>query len=761
MKAFLQSLIFLPIISLVGCGTGGKTNATLEVSRGFVISTSSFGGGLIISGKNLTTGKNFTQGLSGSRELNLVLTKGKWVFSAIGWEGGANNVPFTGMPYCGKVEQEFIRDSEVVDLSVTKENCSDPYFSAGHTTTESGITTFKKISIVNTCHSFFASAVTATSTVASSLVKSTTTAPNFCSSLQELDLQSKVLSFRISSINNLGLTAAGFQLSRCYEASAGMNNADEIRLPLNEFPFRIDIFESAGCVDQIASFPFPKGIAPGDPLSFDHLLVSNSGGGMRLVLPASDVGRAVSPFQHLLPSITKENSTLFPTVPTTLGIYHMRAIVGENKVVLEDDNCPATTITTTDGVQGATCTDLGEKIEIKFTGNNSFTSGTLVINGFTYKVKVEKDAELQRFSTQRKVIELIGTDKGSEFSRFYDIYREDDEQYGVLSMVRKMFKGDGPGGVIGIQNLNTTFTQACMDAVTDKTITFFNYEKMVQESYRVIVNNNSIGAPEPFICDADNAQNPACPMVGASPKIFDKKMILYDHKVSTINPIHVLKFNCSEFVGKMETNDVKIQNGIKEERRKILHWNTKILNSYLKRFEEINWIKRYNLVNGAYSKTSDSREITRFLTATGSNFEIWNVLYNSRKDQATGNYFEDLVKTRMKTTTVSSVLRLHYNIGLIQNTGAFESVFSLSGNQTFLDSLPQSLTQAQSNYYDFIETYPQTIYPTIGEPFDAFTTFFDTPTLKINGETNIQMTPASLNSASFKTTFGGNFYTNP
>lgn len=138
---------------LASCG-GGGTNVKLEVSHNFQFAGSAAlqaisGGGLMVWGKNSTTGDSFAQSVEGSDSINLNLSNGAWTFYAMAWDGTKDyngtpmspgtSYPFGGLHRCG-VSQEITLKGEAtaVDLSVTNSSCSNTAFKGALTPTFDG-----------------------------------------------------------------------------------------------------------------------------------------------------------------------------------------------------------------------------------------------------------------------------------------------------------------------------------------------------------------------------------------------------------------------------------------------------------------------------------------------------------------------------------------------------------------------------------------------------------------------------------------------
>lgn len=89
-------ILLLSLIALTACGQK-SSNATLEVTQGFAFTSTGFGGGLIVSGQNLSTGQRFSSAITNGTSVNLNLPNGDWQFYAMGFE----NIGMSGIRKCG------------------------------------------------------------------------------------------------------------------------------------------------------------------------------------------------------------------------------------------------------------------------------------------------------------------------------------------------------------------------------------------------------------------------------------------------------------------------------------------------------------------------------------------------------------------------------------------------------------------------------------------------------------------------------------
>lgn len=285
-------LLLLFTTSLVSCGQQGKTSAKLEVSQSFIVDSSKFGGGLIITGES-TTGKKFTFALDNSRGASVELDQGSWTFTAVAWEGnGANNFKFEGTTYCG-ISQANLNSAEAnVTISVSSTNCSGTEFMA-----KAPVKQIRPLA----CGMFYS--YTAATNAYTPITSATP--DNFCESGSSIpdEFMNPYAYYRVISSHGInGNANAGFE-SEC--KGVALNS---LNLPSKTIPFFIRLYKTASdCTNKVVNTPvyhFPNGLEAGNPAKFDHhfydlAAVPNS----RLVLPTSITKRGRSPFMNMIPSI--------------------------------------------------------------------------------------------------------------------------------------------------------------------------------------------------------------------------------------------------------------------------------------------------------------------------------------------------------------------------------------------------------------------------------------------------------------------------
>ena len=763
-----QIILIAPLLVLSACGGGQQTSTSLEISKSFAVTNPSYGGGLVVSGKNLTTGQNFSVGLVGKTTVNYSLDAGRWIFTAVGWDGGGSlgtEKSFAGKPFCGLVQQDLSGTSATVSLTLSEATCATHAF-AGTLPSGAAGKYSRKLKAITSCNTFFNGPILATDVINTKIVNAATSL-TFCESLAD-DLQSDIESVRIYSLNKGPyelLPSSGIP-SECMSndlSNLSVINTDsptaptnpygtgyDLRLPLRGVPFIIMAYRDGACAEPLAKYVFQEGLLPGSP-GFDHLLLDNNGNNdqVKLILPGSDMKRALSPLAHLMPYFKKSGGTRFPTEASTSAEFH--AFVGTtNTMVVERPSCGIFgSHSNVASLPAPTCIDLGEYVEITYqpvTAANGFISMDID----TYQFDAETSAGSQRYSSNKIIWNLLGpTDPMMGQEKFYGEPNKNHEtDYGALSDIRNMFAANGAGGLMFGFDKSLDFETACLNQISERSITIFNYEKMANESYKVKIHNTKTSSPSPYLRDLTSRDSSG---IVAD---YEKRMLIWDYQRDLVNPIMVLEFSCSELLGTIETHIVHPHpSGIASERT-IVNWNTNISGVGLEnqRFEVL---KHKVMKDSSGTVIEDIRSVARVDKLPGGNdYANWHYLFKSTYD---GTNYAEIIEYYDQISETNNVCYM--------KDAQSKSTYSYLG-EIFAD--PDSAILALRNrvpgsgtgaYYTINDPFPQTVnVASCASSIPLFMTSFGGHL--INGNPSL---PIKLNSlgSSFPNEFDGNFFTDP
>lgn len=764
MKIFLPHIMIITSLTgLVGCGS--KSVGKLEVSQSFATTNTSFGGGLVISGKHLTSGRTFSHSILSGKEMRINLESGSWKISAVGWDGGGASgfeKLFAGNPSCGTIVANLASASTVVDLTINQANCDTADFSAGHV---DGSGNLKDFGAIITCSTFFPYSINPALSIGSQIVTQGNSMDGYCeNSLLPSDLKSKVQAVKIHTLERLpGQVdpSPGAITSGCLQGTSGAEskiypntapnpyNGYTFKLPFANLPLMITTFRDTACTKPEAVYQFADGLINGDPKG-DSLIHSHFTNSMKLLLAGNDLKKAMSPFMTIMPYFKRDflgSPSKFQTEPSSLSFdYH--ALIGSNKLILENESSCAA-ITPGGDVSAATCTDLGDQVQIAFTGDAE-GSGTLTMNGNTYSIYVGNTTfGAARFASQKLSMSLIGHSADEATANFFDLKDKDDHSYGVLSLIRNMLSPHGAGGVIGVADLNETFINSCLNSVVDKEITTFNYEKMQQETHRVILHNSVSSAPGKFTCNSSDMDETNCAANGID---FDKRMLIYDYKNSSISPAIVLEFNCTTMLGKMEINSFEIESNKKEHVYQVINWNTDTIASLAnQRFERVAFVRNYTYSSG-WNLVGEGRVMSRVIKTGTDDYEVWNYHYSAQKN-AVNTFDQNLDYKRLKTDATTNLNYITDSAIVTHANPTF--ILTDSAYTTLLDRTPAS--EAMMNFFYPNDTFPQGSSGTAAT-FNILSTDFASAN-QINESLAFKL--RTLGQPAFTNSFGGTFYTSP
>lgn len=806
-RIFIFSTL-LSLFTLAGCGDSGKSKAKLEVSSGFLASNAGFEGGLIISGKNHTTGQIFSVDVVTGVQKQLELPKGQWTFVAVGWDGGTtiggtsgggttnggtssggttnggtlgsgtSLKKFGGVPYCGTTNVLLNASSQTVELNVTPARCgSDDVFASSQFRETSGDYTFLQLKTLKTCNSFYdhSEGLLPTTEIYKVLyTKSKLLNPTFCTSADKmpLDLQSKIKSFKIHAINktpdqpegSLGFSTSCLVGNQDYNPSASGSGdypsaTTPLRLP-TKIPLAIEIFNDNACTKSVAKYVFKSGLEVENPESFDSVFHYTDAGNV-LLLPGTDVRRAVSPFTYLMPSfkcrdngITLINCPTLPIIPlntTTPFEYH-----GTNGPSINDTNqpnnelfdsstktCDGTYSSTDTSITNIICATDGNGIRLKYY-KGAGTSGTVSkirLNGVdTYSIvftnALAGGFDSKRVTAYSTLTRLIGFSENNFPRSFFNGSKDDNEDtFGALSQIRDML--DVRGSVIGVHNTSVSFKDNCLAiGPTSKTLSIYNNERLTFETYRVEIENPLLDSntPNGYIC---NSNNPAANSCEDPINKFHKEMKIFDYKESAIIPSVRIKFSCSESFGKFISQEQNNENNNRRRSEKnYISWNTQSLAT--QRFEKASWQREYEL--GVL--TNERKSLSRVEMKTEVSYAIWDYGFETRNKGST--WGERIFNNQY--ISKDSAATICFNIPEINspNPTVYKSIFTDSTLATARSALPlSSSSNAISGLTIKDDWVSQTVAPTLcsNTPHAGLSS----PNTRFNGEIDFKID--SLNSS--------------
>ena len=762
-KSLIKIMVLVSFVNL-GCGHKNQSETTFKVTETFSVSSMGYGGGLLISGKNNSTGETFTESLINGLQFSVLLNKGNWVISAVGWK---SSKIFDGDPECAKVDAKLSNEKEIVSLNMSSANCADSFFSRGELYQNKP----KKIGLITTCNTFFNGEPNPTDKISEKIVNNSTP-ENFCDDPYfPLDLKSKVKGIKIFSINkkiheknsNFGFSSSCLKSSSgssiIYPSSNGFYN---LILPVGNVPLGIGTYEDENCTDPIARYPFKNGLMAGDSDEFDHLLLNSTTtpNNLRLIIPSNDLKRALSPLSALVPSIRKKTGNIldiFVTQPSNLGGNDYQIPINTEALILEDEKSCQNIVTNT----YYACQEIAGKTVIKIkidppsiygTGNGSFNIYTTHSPTKTYKVLI--DTSRARTEVIGLVMKLIGHKGDDKTSRFF-LIGENENHYGFLYEIRNMFHASGAGGVLSLKNKEETFKEACLNLVQDKTVSIYEKEIKSYKSYRVVIGNDvKNNNPSKFICSNDDPN----PLYCTDDSKFDKRLTIFDIINSSIKPIFAIEFNCTNRMGRLEMRSYHSNNNSELELNEmILNWNTQ--ESQHERFDVIQWTKRIMTED----LRSEERSMARVFKNGDDDFEGAYFLYQNNQNSNSSTFNEMIKFERFESYDSGTTLR-------VLSPPCCDRKDQISSQR--LDIFKSSSTQISTLLNQEPKNNKASFYFTLNSNYPGSLSLDNTSFKDLIGgsgifensdkiDDSLELKLKTLGESSFENKFGSNFLKNP
>ncbi len=655
---------FLVLLSLLILATacGGKpASSKLKISTSFAAANGGYPGGLVITGRNdlgAVFSKHISYSAASTSGLDILLPNGVWTFHAVGWSSS----PTTNAT-CGSASQNLSGSDINVDLTLNPSNCSTATF--GNPTFYGS--DFKSFNI-GTCGSFY----TAASSGSYTPLTTSDSVFGFCNptNILEPDLVGKFpksIRFGLADVAINGGPAFS-SISECipYSNLSGGHSSSPttLKFPTKNFPVLIELYENDGCSGNLmTNYYMREGID--STYDFDHQISALSGF-PHLFLLTSDSRKGYSSFTSIFPKFKCLSTTCLPLPSSIITTSPSSSIITTNGSSFLVSSSPGPTNCSNIGTVNLSgspitppqyqCNDQDGKIilSLQFSGPSCQSVPCLLnISSLSFNQYVLNDPARSP-TIYSDAYDLIGTDQVSPTSltSSLNVFFEDTEEklYGLLKEPKSMFNPGGPGGIFGP-------SITCGTDTATKIVSF--YDKGSFKTYQIELANNSLQVPT-YLCKNDDLTPPSCTIPNFNKKIIARRLIN-----SVFRTERVINFSCSNRVGLMETQAVKIEGSKTKTERSLIGWNTQI-QSYSRADE----IKEEVESDSAYSyptrHESSYKRIEKNQAADGAFFVGKIIRYNTNLDTGTIKYNEysshrdfNLNNSRLSVSEISSS---HQNI---------------------------------------------------------------------------------------------------
>ena len=238
--------LLLSTFILVSCG-GGKSTATLSISRGMLLGNTSFSGGIYVTGEKADGSESFAAAITSGNSANVTITFGTWNFKVIGWDGGGL---MGGTAYCKYLSNyPFTAEGQQLEVNTSAIDCFNTNISGTNQHVTPNIGPWKNL-VVNTCGTLH--------NPSNSTFLTSSGYTDFCTSGNysiEYRRQYGYFKLHLENINNAGSISPGIT-STCYSAQL-LGNA--IKYP-NRMPVTIKFYQDSGCTAEVDTYRFKKGL---------------------------------------------------------------------------------------------------------------------------------------------------------------------------------------------------------------------------------------------------------------------------------------------------------------------------------------------------------------------------------------------------------------------------------------------------------------------------------------------------------------------
>ena len=256
MRFCLKNLCVFTLLNLglLSCSGGSKDTPIQIAFTSFLGGTSSFPGGLIITGES-DKGDRFVENVT-SDVLELELSNGTWRFATVGWDGPSE---MNGNTYCDTKYGVKLSGSDIsVSLVLSTAKCVDPVFGSDET----------GASVADASNGFYTATVTNCLNIQNFfLEEGHNVVPNdfVCDGTGDNPFDGQLASFKIKipEVQGSVLDSSSALESTCYNFSSSAATTT-VRLPYGStifyLPYQIATFDGAGCTGTESTYVYDQGL---------------------------------------------------------------------------------------------------------------------------------------------------------------------------------------------------------------------------------------------------------------------------------------------------------------------------------------------------------------------------------------------------------------------------------------------------------------------------------------------------------------------
>lgn len=611
-------VLMLMTFILVSCG-GGKSTATLSISRGMVFGNTSFSGGIYITGEKVGGTETFSAAITTGNQTSVSIPFGNWNFKVVGWDGGG---VMSGTAYCKYVPNySFTTEGQALEITTTATECfSDSNISATSQQVTANVGPYKDF-IINTCGALYGPSNT-------SLLHAYG-AFNPCDSYP-VEFKKTYPYFQFHLVNQ---TVGGSRTPGIVSGCLGTQVGQNVLFP-NRLPVTIKFYKDAGCTTELDEYVFKKALdfsqsPTREANSFDWSVTSDTVHYF-VTVATGPSKRGTTAFHSETPVFKcSESGALVPCTkfPTTAANTYYLDLDTYAVVRIPQGTCGTITSTgvsiitySCDVYNGSAYVGLRSLLTTPATGSMS-------MNGVSYTVKVGNSAFSQdrirdAYKTMKRTLGYRNTSSLND-SLADDFDEEDNEKVGILDSAIFDLSPMGSGGVFF-----DYFNQCSTGALTPVTRSY------VKNGITYSVSLSGIsGAVSGFTAHNDDPE-----FIGTETR-FNRRIIvrkllggsLTTEKIidvscdnDTTSPINYVSTSAQTRNGRIEEQRSWLLNTKTVNLKKIILWNTSSSNTA--RFD-VYKTKSYYIGTTPQKIERNFYRVAKSLSDTTNHFKVHGMTY--------------------------------------------------------------------------------------------------------------------------------------
>lgn len=640
---------------LVSCG-GGKSTATLSISRGMLFSNTAFSGGIYITGLKADGSESFLATITSGNSTNVTISKGTWDFKVIAWDGAG---VMQGTPYC-KFVNDFEHSTEGAQLDITTSNAECFMTNISGTSQHLSANSFKSL-VLNTCGAMYDGTDSSLLTVSGYF--NPCTQGNYPSEYRN--------TYGYYKLHLFNQTSAGIRTAVAASTCLTAQSNSSVQFP-SRVPVTVKFYKDSGCSQEVDEYIFKKGLDFGlssirSVNDFDWQVTSDSVS--YFVTMANGASKRGTTAFHTETPIFKcmEGGSLVPCpkLPSaTASTYYLDP---NTYAVIKIPNlsCVAPTFTGLTATYHS-CHNFNGSAYVGLTVNStSPVNGTMNFNGSTFTLKVgnttagfSSDRVRDAYKTMKRTLGVRNS-SGLENSLQDDFDEDDDFNLGQLGSAVFELSPMGAGGTFF-----DYFSQCSVSPLSQITRSY------VKKGVSYSVALSGINGQSPGFTSRADEPEFMTPEVHYNRRLVIRKLVGPSYTTEK-----VIDFSCDNIntgIHDYVTNSAQVRNGKLEEQKtylvndntvtlkKIVFWNTS--SSDTGRFDVYRSKSYVNSSSTIQKLERNFYRVTKSVTDSYNHFKIHGMSYLAARDGA--SYDESVIVSEVDGKDNAGVMNYSHKRGL-------------------------------------------------------------------------------------------------